>query len=56
MTFTLILQAIIAIFKFPDAMSAFIKLLSKTPEEKRQEITADIEAQLQAFEDTGRPS
>ena len=56
MSFALILQAIIAVLKFPDAMAAFIKLVSKTPDEKQAEITAAIEAQLKSFEETGRPS
>ncbi len=56
MSIALIFQAIIAVLKFPDAMSAFIKLVSKSDDQKRQEITAGVQKQLQDFEDTGRPS
>lgn len=45
-----------AFFQFPAELTAFIKLLQKTPDEKKADITAAIEAQLQSFEDTGRPS
>lgn len=55
-TVALILQAIVAVMKFPAAMASFIKLVSKTPAEKQADITAAIEAQLQSFEQTGRPS
>lgn len=43
-TFALILQAITAILKFPEEMRRFIQLISKSPEEKRQEINAQVEA------------
>lgn len=56
MSFALIIQAIIAVMKFPDAMAAFIKLVSKTPAEKQAEITAAVQAQLDSFDRTGRPS
>ena len=39
---SLILQAIIAVLKFPSAMREFIKLLEKSPEEKRQEIEMQV--------------
>lgn len=45
-TFTLILQAIIAVLKFPEEMGKFIKLVSKSPEEKRQEINHQVDAWL----------
>lgn len=56
MSITLIFQAIMAVLNFPAAMSAFIKLLSKTPDEKKADIVTALQAQLQSFEDTGRPS
>lgn len=40
---SLILQAIIAVLKFPEEMSKFIKLVSKSPEEKRMEINAQVD-------------
>ncbi len=51
-----ILAVITAFLKFPAELTAFIKLLQQTPDEKRAGITAAIEAQLQSFSDTGRPS
>lgn len=42
-TLTLILQALIAVLKFPAEMSKFIKLVSKSPEEKRAEIVAQVD-------------
>lgn len=56
MSFAVIFEVLLALLKFPAELSAFVKLISKSPAEKRQAIVADIEAQLQNFEDTGRPS
>ena len=57
MSLALIFQAIIAVLKFPDAMSAFIKLVSKTPAEKQAEIVAQVNALIGASESSpdGRP-
>lgn len=55
-TLLLILQTISAVLKFPAEMSAFLKLIEKTPDEKKADITSAIEAQLQGFEQTGRPT
>lgn len=54
-TFTLILQAIVAVLKFPEAMDNFIRLLSKTPEEKRQEILARIQKESDDLDRGSRP-
>ncbi len=56
MTIGGLLAVILAFLKFPAELTAFIKLLQKTPAEKRADITAAIETQLQSFQDTGRPS
>jgi len=56
MSIAVIFQVVLAALKFPAEMTAFIKLLSKTPDEKKAEITAALEKQLQDFLDTGRPS
>lgn len=56
MSIGIILEIVLGVLKFPTEVSAFIRLISKTPDEKRQEITADIQKQLDAFENTGRPS
>lgn len=57
MSIALIFQAIIAVFKFPDAMSAFIKLVSKTPAEKQAEILVQVNALISASQSSpdGRP-
>ena len=54
-TFALILQAIVAVLKFPAELSAFIRLISKSPEEKRQEILKTIEAESAAIDAGERP-
>lgn len=51
----LILQAVVAALKFPAELSAFIRLVSKSPEEKRQEILKQIEAESAAIDAGGRP-
>lgn len=55
MSFALIIEVLMALLKFPKELSAFIKLISKTPEEKRVEILERIAAEEKHFEDTGRP-
>jgi hypothetical protein len=57
-TITLIFQAIIAILKFPDAMAAFIKLVSKTPAEKQADIVTQVNVMITASESSsdGRPT
>jgi hypothetical protein len=45
-----------AFFQFPAELTAFIKLLQQTPDEKKAAIVGAIESQLQSFQDTGRPS
>lgn len=56
MSLALILEIISGVLKFPSEVTALIRLLSKSPDEKRQEIAASLQAQLQAFQDTGRPT
>ena len=55
-TLALILEALIALWKFPDAMSAFIKLISKAPEEKRQEILVQVNAWMEESASKDRPT
>lgn len=57
MTLTLIFQAIVAVLNFPDAMAAFIKLISKTPAEKQADIVAQVNAMITASQTSpdGRP-
>lgn len=56
MSLAVILEILLAALKFPAELSAFVKLISKSPDEKRQAIMADIQSQLKSFQDTGRPS
>lgn len=55
MSVALIFEVLAALFKFPGELSAFIRLISKAPEEKRQEIMKKIEAESQAIDKGGRP-
>ena len=57
MSIALIFQAIIAVLKFPDAMSAFIKLVSQTPAEKQADIVSQVNAMMTASQTSpdGRP-
>ena len=56
MSLEVILAAIVAALKFPGEMTAFLKVLRETPDEKRADITAALQKQLDSFEETGRPS
>lgn len=55
MSISLILQAILAVLKFPSEMSAFIRLISKSTEEKLAEIHKKNLADVEEMEKTGRP-
>lgn len=56
MSFSLILSVLVALLKFPTELGAFIKLISKTPEEKRQEVMKAIQIESDAIDASGRPS
>lgn len=56
MSFAVILEIILGVLKFPSEVSAFIRLISKSPEEKRQEILKNIEAESKKLDETGRPT
>lgn len=56
MTIGAILEIILGVLKFPGEVSALIRLLSKSPDEKRQEIMQSMQKQLDDFENTGHPS
>lgn len=55
MNLALIFQAIMAALKFPAELSAIIRLLEKTPEEKRRDVSAKIQADLESVLSGGRP-
>jgi len=50
------LAIILAALKFPTEMSAFIKLLQSTPQEKHDALMVQIADQAKSFQETGRPS
>lgn len=54
MNLILIVQAIVAALRFPKELAALIRILEKTPEEKRQDISAKIQAQLDSVLSGGR--
>jgi len=56
MSFTLILQAILAILKFPKELGDFIRLLEKSPEEKRQEIHKKVLSEFNEMAKDERPT
>lgn len=55
MNITLILQLIIAAFKFPEEMSKFLKLIQKSPEQKRQEIVKQVDAWMKDSSESEEP-
>lgn len=56
MTIAGLFAVLTAFFQFPAQLAAFIKLLQATPDEQKADITAAIQAQLDSFQNTGRPS
>ena len=56
MTLLAWVELIQGILKFPSAVLALIKVLQKTPEEQHDALISKMQAEAQAFEDTGRPS
>lgn len=53
---TLILQAVIAALRFPEELSKFIKLISESPEEKRQKINAQVDSWMKESSESDRPT
>lgn len=49
------IELLIAVLKFPGEVRAFVRLLQKAPEEKRQEIMQKIAKEQAAFEQGDRP-
>lgn len=54
-TLSLLLSVLIAALKFPTELSAFIKLISASPEEKRQEILTQVNAWMDQSAAGDRP-
>lgn len=55
MSLGLILEIIVGILKFPGEMLAFVRLISKSPEEKRQEIMLQVGAWIDESSGGERP-
>lgn len=55
MSLMAILEVLLAILKFPAELSAFVRLISKSPEEKRQEIMVQVNAWMDASASGERP-
>jgi hypothetical protein len=55
MSIGLILQVLLALLKFPKELSAFVRLLEKSPEQKRQEIQAQVSAWMKESAESERP-
>lgn len=55
MTFAVVLEILLAILKFPKELSAFVRLISKTPEEKRNEIMLQVNAWMNESASGERP-
>jgi len=58
MSIAVIFQVVLAALRFPSEMTAFIKLLQKTPEENRQDILTAVNAMITASQSSpdGRPA
>ena len=55
MTIAAIIAIIPGFFKFFDEVSAYIKLLQKTPEEKHEALVAKVQGVFNEKDDQGRP-
>lgn len=56
MSIGLLLEVLIAFFKFPAALRDFIRLLEKSDEQKRQEIQAQVQAWMKGSAESERPT
>jgi hypothetical protein len=56
MGFTDIVALITAIFKFPNTILEFVKVLQKTPEEKHNDLLKAVAQEASKFENSGRPT
>jgi hypothetical protein len=56
MSFGVILEIINGVLKFPDAVLKLVRVLQKTPAEKRDDLLKKMDEEFQKFEDTGRPT
>ena len=52
----LLIQVLVAFFKFPAAVSALVKEFKDLPEESREKIMQKIREEQDKFKETGRPT
>lgn len=55
MTLSGFMAVLLAFLKFPGELTAFVRLISKTPEEKRQEIMVQVNAWMNESASGERP-
>ena len=55
MTIANFIEVLTAFFKFPDAVSSLVKLLSKTPAERHQDLIKKIDLAFDESANGGRP-
>jgi hypothetical protein len=55
MSLTLIIQAVLAALRFPGEVIALVKLLSKSPAERQQEIMLQVNAWMDESSSSERP-
>lgn len=56
MSFTLLLQAIMAALKFPTELGAFIKLIQTTPAAQHASLLVAMQKEADNMKATGRPT
>jgi hypothetical protein len=56
MSLTVILNLIVGVLQFPDAISKLLAVLRQTPAEQQAALVATMLAEAQNFQKTGRPT
>jgi hypothetical protein len=51
----LILEVLLALLKFPNALRDFVRLLEKSDEQKRQEIQTQVQSWMKQSAESDRP-
>lgn len=55
MSITLVLEVLLALLKFPNALRDFVRLLEKSDEQKRQEIQTQVQSWMKQSAESERP-
>lgn len=55
MSLPLILEVLLALLKFPNALRDFVRLLEKSDEQKRQEIQTQVQSWMKQSAESDRP-